>query len=65
MLGNVNKDFLVLLFEVIYNLLHNQVNCYWVCHLSVLSIFCHRTKMIAIINVQFLNHYYNTMFSTD
>ena len=36
MLGNVNKEFSVLLFEVIYNLLHNQVNCYWVCYLSVI-----------------------------
>ena len=34
--GNVNNDFLVLLFEVIYNLLHNQVNCYLVCYLFVI-----------------------------
>ena len=38
MLGNVNTDFLVLLFEVIYNLLQNQVNCYWVCYLSVILV---------------------------
>ena len=36
MFGNVNKDFLVLLFEVIYNLLPDQVNCYWVCYFSVI-----------------------------